>query len=136
MKLRNISIGLSGLVLLGLVCMVGYQAFGYNDGVIDVVIKMIAMPFMLLFYGFPPIVSIMLAYYYFKKTIPLIIAMAASLLYVPWFAYIYHDAFYANVDPQSAILLVWVGIYFLPVLSPLLLTAIIIEYRSRKKLQS
>jgi hypothetical protein len=45
--------------------------------------------------------------------------LASTLVFSAWFALIYLDAFYWNIDPQSAIVLLTVGILSLPVMIPL-----------------
>ena len=47
-----------------------------------------------------------------------IVLTISSLCYALWFAYLYGCAFYWYVDPQSPILLLFVGVYALPVLVP------------------
>ncbi|MDR0327648.1 MAG: hypothetical protein LBI05_05055 [Planctomycetaceae bacterium] len=68
-----------------------------------------------------------------KSPISQVIPAAASLLYGVWYAYIVYDSFCVNVDAQSAIVLVFVGIYALPVLLPLWLAAIVVDIRHRNK---
>ena len=109
MKLRKISMGLSGLVLLGMLCVTGFSA-------------LCIFPF----YGFPPIVSIVLARRLMKPIPQMIVAMT-SLGYGIWFAYLYYDAFYVHPDPQSGLLFVFVGIWAFPVVALLWTIAFIIE---------
>ena len=125
-KMQNISIEISGFVLFVLVCVAGHKAFGYNYGVIDIVITMAGTLFLLPFYAFPPIVAIFLARR-FTNIISQVIITATSVGYGVWFAYLYYDAFYVHLDPQSGLVFVFVGIYALPGLLPLWLIAFVIE---------
>ena len=109
MTLQKISIGLSGLVLLGMLCATGFSA-------------LCIFPF----YGFPPIVAIFLARR-LTKPIPLAIIAMTSLGYGVWFAYLYYNALYVHPDPQSGLFLLFVGIYAFPVLALLWTIAFIIE---------
>jgi hypothetical protein len=114
--MRNITIGLSTAVLLGAMAFVGSKTTPSVEGMVYALL--IFMPF----YGFPPIVSIVLA---IRRKSPFahMFLSLASLLYGVWFAYVMHDAFYANPDPQSPILIAFVGVYALPVLLPLWIAA-------------
>jgi hypothetical protein len=111
--MRKISIWISVVLLLGMTC--ALLDMGGLPGVL-----------LLLFDGFPLFISIRLAER-FMKTIPQLMTAAASVLYGGWFAYIYYDAFYANIDPQSAIAMIFVGICAMPVLIPMWLLAFFIE---------
>lgn len=42
--------------------------------------------------------------------------LVGQLVYFIWFTYVYIDAFYINLDPQSAIVLLFVGVFSLPVM--------------------
>ena len=57
----------------------------------------------------------------------------ASLLYGIWFAYVMYDAFYVHVAPQIAIIIIFVGIYALPVLLPLWIVAFVLNVYYVKK---
>jgi len=127
MNLRTISIGLSSSVLLGIIC------FGIYIGPRDNIIDFIFAPFfVLLVAGFPPIVSMSLSARS-KNSISQMILMTTSLLYGIWFAYVANNAFYVHVTSTSAIIILFVGIYFLPVSLPLWITAYVIEILYRKK---
>ena len=115
---RCVSIAVSAFVLLAMAC----SLCKIGDGLMS----LIGVLFLLPFYGFPPIVSIVLARR-FTKAIPQMILTLTIVLYGAWFAYIYRDAFHVNLDPQSGILMVWVGIYALPSLIPLWLISFAIE---------
>lgn len=45
--------------------------------------------------------------------------LASTVAYSSWFAFAYLDAFVWHLDPQSALVLLFVGIYSLPVMLPL-----------------
>ena len=125
MNIRTLSIGLSAFVLLGIVC----PCIGPRESIIDTILA----PFAILgVCGFPPIVSMFFAN---RSTSPIsqIILAGTSLLYGVWFAYLYYDAFYVNLDPQSGIIVFLAGIVALPVLLPLWTTAIFIEMLHRPK---
>jgi hypothetical protein len=62
-----------------------------------------------------------------------IILAAGSVIYAAWFAFIFLDAFYWHVDPQSAIALVFIGIYSLPVMIPIWLSALVLRRRNKLK---
>jgi len=127
MNLRNVTIGLSAGILLGMMGFVAYIAsFG---GAVNMLLGVL---FFLPFCGFPPIVSMVIAGYS-KHHVSQILAVVASLLYGVWFTYAMYDCFYVHVDPQSALIIIFVGIYALPVLLPLWITAHIFEIRHRKK---
>ena len=127
MKLRAVSIGMSSGVLLGIECFLMYTCPQ------DDIVSMLCAPFFfLLFCGFPPIVSIFLSVRS-KSPISQIVLATTSLLYGSWFAYVCYDAFFVNLDPQSAIILVFVGIYALPVLLPLWITARVVDMWHCKK---
>jgi hypothetical protein len=66
----------------------------------------------------PLLVTLLLS---FKAVNPLSqrLLLASTLVYSAWFAWIYLDAFYWNIDPQSAIVLLFVGVLSLPVMIPL-----------------
>ena len=127
MKFRSISIGFLSMTLLGMVCYMGHGVTAKN--IVDFVG---AMLFMLPFYGFPPIVSIVLSARS-KCPISQVIPAGTSLLYGIWFAIVVYDSFYVHLDAQSGLVMIFVGIYFLPVLLPLWIVAHVMEKRHRKK---
>lgn len=51
------------------------------------------------------------------------VLLAATGLYAAWFGYVYLSAFHWHLDPQSAIAMLFVGIYSLPVMLPLWIVA-------------
>jgi hypothetical protein len=75
----------------------------------------------------PLLITLILAFFC-ERAVSLALLLASTCLYSAWFAYVYLDAFYWHVDPQSAIAMVVVGIYSLPVMLPLWSVA----YRMRK----
>jgi hypothetical protein len=89
---------------------------------------------LLMFGGGPPVVSIIVSICS-KSSISQVILAGTSLLYGVWFAYIVYETFYVHPDPQSGIILVFVGICALPVLLPLWLIAVVVDIvmRCRKK---
>jgi len=127
MSLRNVSIGLSAAVLLGIVVFLGNITFG--EGIIHMVLATLGV---LLFCGFPPIISIMLSARA-KNFFSQVILSAASLFYGVWFTYVMYEAFYVNSDALSGVVLLFVGIFFLPILLPIWLVAIVVEIWHRKK---
>ncbi len=66
----------------------------------------------------PLLVTLLLS---FKAVSPLSrrLLLASTLVYSAWFSLIYLDAFYWNIDPQSSIALLFVGVLSLPVMIPL-----------------
>jgi cation transporter-like permease len=90
------------------------------------------MVLFLSFAGFPLIVSIGLSVWV-KNSISQIIMAAASLLYGGWFAYAVYDAFYVNLDPQSPLIIIFVGIYALPILLLLWTIAAVIHVITRRQ---
>jgi len=121
MTLRTITIALSSIILLG---MIGFVAHMAND---DVSGKVFAMTFFLPFYGFPLIVSIVLSARFKKEPASQVFLAIASLLYALWFVYAMHDAFYVHLDPQSGLVIIFVGIYALPILLPLWIVAFLLN---------
>jgi hypothetical protein len=118
---RIVSIGLSSIVLLGMMCFVG-DKIDSKSIIVFVWATLVFTPF----YGFPPIVSIVLSTYS-KKLVSLAVLAVASLLYGVWFASLVYYSFYVHPDPQSPLILIFVGVYFLPVLLPLWIGTHIIE---------
>lgn len=70
----------------------------------------------------PLLVSIALTFYVWSR-LSLIILAGGSVLYGVWFGYVYMSAFHWHIDPQSAIALLFVGIYSLPAMIPVWLIA-------------
>jgi hypothetical protein len=60
-----------------------------------------------------------------------IVLLAALLAYFAWFTFVYVDAFYVHLDPQSAIALLFIGIYSLPVLGVFWWVAYLMEWKFR-----
>ena len=50
---------------------------------------------------------------------PQITLITGSIMYALWIAFVCLDAFYWNIDPQSVIALLFIGIYSLPVMIPI-----------------
>jgi hypothetical protein len=113
-------------VLLGTV--VFFVHIGSYDGIREF---LGLVSFFTLFCGFPLIISMVISANS-KSPFSHIFTMAASLAYVPWFAYVV-NVFYASKSSTSALIFIFVGIYFLPILLPLWITAIVAEIRHRRK---
>jgi membrane-bound acyltransferase YfiQ involved in biofilm formation len=62
-----------------------------------------------------------------------VLLAVGMLAYAGWFLYVYLDAFYWNVDAQSAIALVFVGLLSLPVMIPVWLAAFALEQSAKVK---
>ena len=121
MNLRNVTIGISCIILIG---MIGFSVYITSfGGLINIVFGTLLF---LALCGFPQIVSIMLSVRS-KNPFSHITLMIASLLYGGWFAYIEYDAFFVNLDPQSGIAMIFIGVYALPVLLPLWIAAIVLN---------
>ena len=60
-----------------------------------------------------------------------IILAIGTGLYAVWFGFIFLDAFYWHLDPQSAIALVFIGLYSLPVMIPIWLGALALKRRNQ-----
>lgn len=60
-----------------------------------------------------------------------IILAIGTGLYAVWFGFIFLDAFYWNLDPQSAIALLFIGLYSLPVMIPIWLGALALKRRNQ-----
>jgi hypothetical protein len=59
-----------------------------------------------------------------------IILIAGSILYATWFAFVFLSAFYWHIDAQSAIALLFIGIYSLPLMIPVWLIAFWLNKRN------
>lgn len=62
-----------------------------------------------------------------------IILTVGSGLYAAWFGYLFLSAFCWNVDAQSPIVVVFIGIYSLPVMIPIWISALILRHRNELK---
>jgi hypothetical protein len=93
----------------------------------------IQMLFCLPFYGFPPIVSIILSVHSKISTSQIFLG-ATSLIYGVWFAFMMYFAFYVERCYWAIVVtFFFFCFYALPVLLPLWIAANIIEKRHRKK---
>jgi hypothetical protein len=54
----------------------------------------------------------------------------SSACYGAWFAFVYHDLFYAHPDPQSPIALLFVGIYAIPAMAIFWAIAVLLRDRT------
>jgi len=133
MNLRILTIGLSSIVLLGMIAFL-FVSLAPHHGFAKVVWGTL---FFLVFCGFPPVVSIMLSARS-KNPFSHVLILTSSLLYGTWFAYFIYDAMFVNRDPQSGLALLVVGIYSLPVLLPLWITAVLLNryYVKQSEMQS
>ena len=130
MNIRTPSIGLSAFVLLGMISFVAYIAF--PNGLAGILYASLVFSW---FYGFPPIVSMVLSYRS-KSPISQMILAGTSLLYGLWFSCIMYYVFsIAPPDAQNGLIILFVGIYALPVLLPLWIIAYFVDWRSCKKHQ-
>ena len=119
---RNLSISISGFILI---VMTFYLMAATSAG------SVVLMPFC----GFPPIVAIVFSCLW-KSLIANLLTVLSSIFYVPWFVYVVRDAFVVNIDPQSGLVMIFVGIFFLPVLLPLWGFAWFFEHKHRKTLKN
>lgn len=58
-----------------------------------------------------------------RRKLALGLLLTSTLIYFAWFLFIYLSAFYWHLDAQSAIALLIIGIYSLPVMIPLWIVA-------------
>ena len=126
MNFRNVTIILSSIILLGMIGFVGSKT---TRGGIDFII---GMAFFLPFYGLPPIVSMVLSVIS-KNPFSQGLLATTSLLYGIWFTYAMYLAFYVDLDPQSGLVILFVGIYALPVLLPLWIVTLVLNAYYTKK---
>lgn len=56
----------------------------------------------------------------------------SSVAYAVWFAYVYLQAFYINLDPQSSLAFLFVGFYALPLIAAFWVAAGVMHWRTRK----
>ena len=132
---RSTTIVLSSAVLLGIMFFLTVFGIQHSEGnfLIFLVGKVLGVVFLLPFYGFPLIVSLVLVIF-LKNTFSQFVLSATSLLYGGWFAYQMYTVFYVlPSDAQNALIVLFVGIYFLPAGLPLWITAIIVEILIRWK---
>jgi hypothetical protein len=83
--------------------------------------------FFLPFYGFP-IIIIGISSFFLNRIISYIFLLLSLLLYGIFFVYTYYNAFYLHLDPQSGLIILFVGVYSLPVMIPLWVTVFFINY--------
>ena len=127
MFIKHISIALTALIFLGATLFVAYQC--RSGGVGNILFGTL---FFLPFYSFPLIVNLVLSFkwkYFWSH----VILAVSSLLYGLWFAYAMYDAFYVHLDPQSALIILFVGIYSLPVMVPAWIVASLLNSHYIKK---
>ena len=133
---RSITLVLSSAVLLGMMLFMAVfdiHAIQPDEVLGFLASKVFGLVFLLPFYGFPPIVSLLFVIF-LKNTFSQFVLSLTSLLYGGWFAYQMYTVFYVfPSDAQNGLVFVFVGIYFLPVALPLWITAIIVEILIRWK---
>ena len=83
----------------------------------------------------PLLVSLLMLIFCREKQ-PTNILLASVILYVLWFAFIYGQIFFWNVDPQGSIALLFLGIYSLPFTLALWITALVKEAKQRQRAAS
>lgn len=83
----------------------------------------------LLFFPFalgPLVVTVILSFVLRSRPAQAVLTVS-SLLYGGWFGYAYADIFYLNPDPQSAIAILFIGIFAVPVLVIFWIAAFVLE---------
>ncbi len=103
-KMKNIGIRSTALVLVAGALALCIKSDGFITGLFFV-------PFSL---G-PLLLSLIFAFAYRKRASQVALTVG-SALYAVWFSVAYLDIFYWNLDAQSAIGLLFIGIYSLPVM--------------------
>lgn len=79
----------------------------------------------------PLFVTLILGFFSERK-ISLLLLMASTAAYAAWFSYIYLDAFYWHLDPQSGLAFLFMGVYSLPVMLPLWVLAFLLREAKSK----
>jgi hypothetical protein len=80
----------------------------------------------------PLFVSLFLTAVSQNKSLQIVLTIG-SILYAAWFGFIFLSAFYWHVDPQSAIALIFVGIYSLPAMIPIWVGSLVLKHRTELK---
>ncbi len=115
MNLRKVTIWLSVLMLLGVV---GLFSLGNHDNIVNLVCAVVGLTPLC---SFPFIVNCVLAYKW-KNRWSLGILATTSVMYGLWFTSVMYDAFYLHYllkpDPQGGLIILFLGVYSLPVLLP------------------
>ncbi len=70
-----------------------------------------------------PLFVTLLLDFFVHRRLALGLLLASTLIYFAWFLFVYLSAFYWHPDAQGAIALLFIGIYSLPVMIPLWITA-------------
>ena len=81
-------------------------------------------------FAFGPLAITVVLSFMFRSANAQAVLAISSVSYAAWFGYIYVQAFYINPDPQSPIVLLFVGVAALPVLALFWLTAGILQWRA------
>lgn len=133
MNLRTVTIGLSILMLLDVV---GLFSLGNYDSIVNFVCAVVGLTPLC---SFPFIVNGILACKW-KNRWSLGILATTSIVYGLWFTSVMYDAFYLHYllkpDPQGGLIILFVGIYALPVLLPAWIVAWYLNSRFVKTIQS
>jgi len=93
---------------------------------------LLGLAFMLPFAMSPHAVSHVLSFRLKSRAASALLGVG-MLAYLAWFFYLYLDAFYWHLDAQSSLLMLFVGIYSLPVMAPLWGAAIWMERVAKRK---
>ena len=78
----------------------------------------------------PLFVSLMLAAIEHERSCQITLIIG-SVLYAVWFGFVFLDAFYWHIDPQSSIALIFIGIYSLPVMIPVWIVFLVLRRRNK-----
>ena len=62
-----------------------------------------------------------------------IILGVSSVVYGVWFSFVFLSAFYWHIDAQSAITLLFIGIYSLPVMIPCWIVSLVLRNKNSRK---
>jgi predicted Ser/Thr protein kinase len=82
----------------------------------------------------PLFISLILSLWLTEKRCQKILRIG-SVLYALFFAYIFLNSFYWNLDPQSAIGLIFIGFYSLPVMIPIWISAVVMHFKQKENRQ-
>ena len=119
--LLNTGCTLGWLVVIGVLAYTGSGFWGRTLGV----------AFFLPFTMFPYAISHIMVNK-IHASLPRFILVISMAVYIGWFGYVYHNAFHVNIDPQSPIVLLFIGAYAAPVMAIFWGSAIAINVFSTK----
>ncbi len=80
----------------------------------------------------PLFLSLLVAVFSPQRSSQIVLSLG-SILYAVWFGFVFLDVFYWHLDPQSAVALLFTGIYSLPVLIPLWLVSLVLMRKRTQK---